>query len=67
MNRAGRRATRAPSQRKYRGADTYVEFLDPDKRKADFEREKAHMDEVEGYTDKHPTYFPGHNDWVLEL
>lgn len=52
---------------KDRGADTYVEFLDPDKRKADFKREKEHMDEVKEYMDKHPTYFPGYNDWVLDL
>ncbi|QWP77095.1 hypothetical protein J5226_01425 [Lysobacter sp. K5869] len=52
---------------KDRGADTYVEFLDADKRKADFKREKDHMDEVKEYMDKHPTYFPGYNDWVLEL
>lgn len=52
---------------KDRGADTYVEFLDPDKRKADFKREKDHMDEVKEYMDSHPTYFPGYNDWVLDL
>ena len=52
---------------KDRGAATYVEFLDPDKRKADFKREKDQMDEVEAYLDSHPTYFPGYNDWVLEL
>ena len=52
---------------KDRGADTYVEFLDPGKRKDDFKREKDSMDEVKEYMDKHPTYFPGYNDWVLEL
>ncbi|MFK3647807.1 hypothetical protein ACI2IY_05140 [Lysobacter enzymogenes] len=52
---------------KDRGATTYVEFLDADKRKADFKREKDSMDEVKDYMDKHPTYFPGYNDWVLEL
>lgn len=52
---------------KDRGADTYVEFLDPGKRKADFKREKDHMDEVKAYMDSHPTYFPGYNDWVLDL
>ncbi|WP_242108288.1 hypothetical protein [Luteimonas aquatica] len=52
---------------KDRGADTYVEFLDPDKRKADFKREKEQMDEMKAYMDAHPTYFPGYNDWVLDL
>lgn len=52
---------------KDRGATTYVEFLDADKRKADFKREKDNMDEVKEYMDKHPTYFPGYNDWVLDL
>ncbi|MGO1073466.1 hypothetical protein [Lysobacter sp. CA199] len=52
---------------KDRGAATYVEFLDPDKREADFKREKEHMDEVDAYMDAHPTYFPGYNDWVLDL
>lgn len=52
---------------KDRGADTYVEFLDPDKRKADFKREKDQMDEVKEYMKSHPTYFPGYNDWVLDL
>jgi hypothetical protein len=51
---------------KDRDADTYVEFLDPDKREADFKREKDHMDEVDAYMDAHPTYFPGYNDWLLE-
>lgn len=52
---------------KDRDAATYVEFLDPDKRKADFKREKDNMDEVKEYMDSHPTYFPGYNDWVLDL
>ncbi|MEH6418671.1 hypothetical protein [Pseudomonas sp. CGJS7] len=52
---------------KNRGADTYVEFLDPDKRDLDFKREKDHMDEVDEYMKAHPTYFPGYNDWVLKL
>jgi hypothetical protein len=52
---------------KDRGADTYVEFLDADKREADFKREKDQMDEVEQYKKDHPTYFPGYNDWVLDL
>ncbi|MGH8079263.1 MAG: hypothetical protein ACREP7_01730, partial [Lysobacter sp.] len=52
---------------KDRGATTYVEFLDPDKRDLDFKREKDHMDEVDEYMKNHPTYFPGYNDWVLEL
>ena len=51
---------------KDRGAPTYVTFLDPDKRKADFKREKEQMDEVDAYMDAHPTYHPGHNDWVLD-
>ncbi|MEN4904658.1 hypothetical protein [Luteimonas sp. TWI1437] len=43
-----------------------VTFLDPDKRKADFKREADAMDEVKAYMKEHPTYHPGHNDWVLE-
>lgn len=52
---------------KDRGATTYVEFLDPKKRDLDFKREKDNMDEMHDYMDKHPTYFPGYNDWVLDL
>ncbi|UNK42107.1 hypothetical protein MNO14_14335 [Luteimonas sp. S4-F44] len=51
---------------KNRGAPTYVTFLDPGKRKADFKREADAMDEVKAYKKEYPTYHPGYNDWVLE-